>query len=103
MKNLALLLVVSVSSVGQNYKVEQTSEHGIPIVRLVDTVDGVEVSILRLESCIRNESALEKYLEKPEGVRPILLRVWESQPGRQTVPGDGVRPARRGFHCSCSS
>jgi hypothetical protein len=46
MKNLAMLLVVSVASVGQNYKAEQTSEHGIPIVRLVDTVDGVEVSIL---------------------------------------------------------
>jgi len=45
MNNVALLLIVSVAAIAQNYKVEQTSDHGIPVVRLVDTASGVEVSI----------------------------------------------------------
>ena len=30
----------------QNYKAEQTSDHGVPIVRLTDSARGVEVSIV---------------------------------------------------------
>ena len=46
MKNAALLLIFSAASIAQNYKVEQTSAPGIPVVHLVDAANGVEVSIL---------------------------------------------------------
>jgi len=46
MKNVALLLIFSFGSIAQNYKAEQTSDHGIPVVHLVDAAHGVEVSIL---------------------------------------------------------
>jgi len=50
MKNLALLLVVSVfplgvASAAQNYTAEKTSDHGVDIVRLTDSANGVVVSI----------------------------------------------------------
>ena len=45
MNNVALLLIVSVAATAQNYKVQQTSDHGVPVVQLVDTANGVEVSI----------------------------------------------------------
>jgi aldose 1-epimerase len=46
MKNAALTLILSVVCAAQNFKVEQTSDHGIPIIHLFDTAAGVEVSIL---------------------------------------------------------
>ena len=46
MKNVALLLIFSCPSIAQNYKVEQASDHGVPVVRLADIANGVEVSIL---------------------------------------------------------
>src|ERR1700675_1926115 len=46
MKNVALLLIFSCPSIAQNYKVEQASDHGVPVVHLVDASNGVEVSIL---------------------------------------------------------
>ena len=46
MKPAALLLVLSLMSFGQNYKAEQTTDHGIPVVRLTDSSHGVEVSIV---------------------------------------------------------
>src|SRR5579864_3054330 len=46
MKNVALPLIFSVASIAQNYKVERSSDHGIPVVHLVDAANGVEVSIL---------------------------------------------------------
>ena len=45
MNNVALLLIVSVAATAQNYKVQQTSDHGVPVVQLVDKANGVEVSI----------------------------------------------------------
>jgi len=46
MKNVALLLIFSAASTAQNYKAEQTSDHGIPVIHLVDVGNRVEVSIL---------------------------------------------------------
>jgi aldose 1-epimerase len=46
MKNAALTLILAVVAAAQTYKVEQTSDHGIPVVHLVDAANGVEVSIL---------------------------------------------------------
>ena len=43
---LAALLLVPIMSFGQNYKAEQTTDHGIPVVRLTDASHGVEVSIV---------------------------------------------------------
>jgi len=45
MKNVALLLILPVASVAQNYKAEQTLDNGISIVRLSDAAQGVEVSL----------------------------------------------------------
>ena len=46
MKNVALMLILSVASFAQNYKAEQTLDHGISVVRLTDAAQGVEVSIV---------------------------------------------------------
>src|SRR6202035_2544161 len=46
MKNVALLLIFSCACIAQNYKAEQASDHGVPVVHLVDASNGVEVSIL---------------------------------------------------------
>jgi aldose 1-epimerase len=46
MKNVALLLVFSIVSIAQNYKAEQTLDHGISVVHLTDMANAVEVSIL---------------------------------------------------------
>jgi aldose 1-epimerase len=45
MNNAALLLIVSASLSAQNYKAEKTTDHGVPVIQLVDTSNGVEVSI----------------------------------------------------------
>jgi aldose 1-epimerase len=45
MKNAALLLILSVAAVAQNYKAEQTQDHGVSVVRLTDAASGVEVSL----------------------------------------------------------
>ena len=45
MNNVALLLIVSVPSMAQNYKAEQRFDHGVPVVQLIDASNGVEVSI----------------------------------------------------------
>ncbi len=45
MNNAILLLTISIASAAQNYTATQTSDHGIPIVRLNDAARGVEVSI----------------------------------------------------------
>src|SRR5260370_1384167 len=41
-----IVLVFTMTSFAQNYKAEQISDHGVPIVRLTDTAHGVEVSML---------------------------------------------------------
>ena len=46
MKLAALLLALPLMSNAQNYKAEQTSDHGIAVVRLTDAAHGVEVSIV---------------------------------------------------------
>ena len=46
MKNVAVLLIFSIASIAQNYKAEQASDRGVPVVHLVDASNGVEVSIL---------------------------------------------------------
>jgi aldose 1-epimerase len=46
MKQAVLLLMLSFASEAQNYTAKQTSDHGIPIVRLTDAARGVEVSIV---------------------------------------------------------
>jgi aldose 1-epimerase len=46
MKLALLLLTISFMSYGQNYKAEQTTDHGIPVVRLTDASHGVEVAIV---------------------------------------------------------
>ncbi len=43
---VALLLALPIMSFGQNYKAEQTTDHGLPVVRLTDASHGVEVSIV---------------------------------------------------------
>jgi aldose 1-epimerase len=46
MKYLVPLVTLSMTMVAQNYKAEQTSDHGIPVVRLTDAANGVEVAIV---------------------------------------------------------
>ena len=46
MKNVALLLIFSGVSIAQNYKAEQSSDHGVSVVHLVDASNDVEVSIV---------------------------------------------------------
>jgi aldose 1-epimerase len=46
MKNVALLLVFSCACIAQNYKAYQATDQGVPVVHLVDALNGVEVSIL---------------------------------------------------------
>jgi aldose 1-epimerase len=41
-----ILLLLPVTSLAQNYRVEKTSDHGVPIVRLADVPHDVEVSIV---------------------------------------------------------
>lgn len=45
MRNVALLLIVCAASFAQTYRAEQTSDHGVPVVQLVDVTNGVQVSI----------------------------------------------------------
>src|SRR5579863_1551165 len=40
------LLLLSTASFAQNYTAEQTSDHGVPVVRLRDVADDVEVLIV---------------------------------------------------------
>ena len=46
MRIIAAFLALSIMSFAQNYKAEQTVDHGVPIVRLTDVAHGVEVSIV---------------------------------------------------------
>ena len=46
MKYVACLLLLPVASLAKNYSAVETSDHGIPVVRLADAARGVEVSIL---------------------------------------------------------
>jgi hypothetical protein len=46
MKNGAVSLILSAVCSAQNFKVEQTSDQGIPVVHLLDAANAVEVSIL---------------------------------------------------------
>ena len=46
MKKAALLLIAPVMTAAQNYTAEQTSDHGVPIVRLADAARGVQVSMV---------------------------------------------------------
>lgn len=46
MKLAALLLALPLMSNAQNYKAEQTSDHGIAVVHLTDAANAVEVSIV---------------------------------------------------------
>ena len=39
------LLLLSMTSLAQNYKAEQIVDHGVSIVRLSDAAQGVEVSV----------------------------------------------------------
>jgi aldose 1-epimerase len=45
MNRWAMFLMVSPALFGQTYKAEQVVDHGVPIVRLTDTAQGVEVSV----------------------------------------------------------
>jgi len=42
----SFLLLLSMSSLAQNYKAEEISDHGVAIVRLTDAAHGVEVSMV---------------------------------------------------------
>lgn len=44
--NAILLLMLPVAALAQNYTAEQTTDHGVPIVRLTDSAHGIEVSIV---------------------------------------------------------
>jgi aldose 1-epimerase len=46
MKYLVPLFTLSLTMAAQNYKAEQASDHGIPVVHLSDAAKGVEVSIV---------------------------------------------------------
>jgi aldose 1-epimerase len=46
MRRAALVLLLTVPGMAQNYKAEQTSDHGVEVVRLTDAAHGVEVSIV---------------------------------------------------------
>ena len=46
MKRIALVIMSSIASLAQNYTAQQTSDHGVPVVRLADAARGVEVTIL---------------------------------------------------------
>jgi aldose 1-epimerase len=46
MKRTAVLLLLSLVAVAQDYRAERTSDHGVPVVRLADLVNGVEVAIV---------------------------------------------------------
>jgi aldose 1-epimerase len=39
-------LLLATTSFAQNYKAEKTSDHGVPIVRLTDAKNGVEISVV---------------------------------------------------------
>jgi aldose 1-epimerase len=43
---LVLLLALAVAALGQDYMAERTTDHGIPVVRLADPANGVEVAIV---------------------------------------------------------
>jgi aldose 1-epimerase len=45
MKHVILLLTLSIASTAQNYTAQETTDHGVRIVRLTDSARGVEVSI----------------------------------------------------------
>src|SRR5215467_2060908 len=46
MKRLLALFALSLMAQAQNYKAERADDHGVPVVRLTDATDGVEVSIV---------------------------------------------------------
>jgi aldose 1-epimerase len=46
MRNSALLLLIPAAALCQNYRAEQVTDHGVPIVRLTDAASAVAVSIV---------------------------------------------------------
>jgi aldose 1-epimerase len=46
MHRVVLLLTLSLVALGQDYTAERTTDHGIPVVRLADPTNGVEVAIV---------------------------------------------------------
>jgi aldose 1-epimerase len=46
MLRVVLLLALSLVAFGQDYTAERTTDHGIPVVRLADPMNGVEVAIV---------------------------------------------------------
>jgi aldose 1-epimerase len=46
MLRVVLLLTLSLVTLGQDYTAERTTDHGIPVVRLADPANGVEVAIV---------------------------------------------------------
>ena len=47
-RRLIPLLALSIMTYAQNYKAERVTDHGVPVVRLSDLTNGVEVSIAPL-------------------------------------------------------
>jgi aldose 1-epimerase len=46
MKLAAALLSLCLAATAQDYKAERTSDHGIPVIRLMDTVNKIEVAVV---------------------------------------------------------
>lgn len=46
MKFASVFFAISVAAAAQDYKAERTSDHGVPVVRLTDTIHKVEVAVV---------------------------------------------------------
>jgi len=84
MKYLVPLFALSLTMVAQNYKAEQTSDHGVPVVRLTDTAKGVEVSIV---PSVGNEAYEMKVHGKNILHFPFAdVSAFQKQPGLSGIP-----------------
>jgi len=84
MKYLVPLFALSLTMVAQNYKAEQTSDHGVPVARLTDTAKGVEVSIV---PSVGNEAYEMKVHGKNILHFPFAdVSAFQKQPGLSGIP-----------------
>ncbi len=84
MKYLVPLFTFSLTMAAQNYKAEQASDHGIPVVHLTDATQGVEVSIV---PSVGNEAYEMKVHGKNILHFPYAdVSEFQKRPGRSGIP-----------------
>ena len=98
------MLSLATTSFAQNYRAEKTSDHGVPIVRLSDAKNGVEVSVvpsvgnLVYEMKVRGKNILyfpyddlSEFVKKPKLSGIPFLAPWADLLDEQAFWANGKR------------